>query len=29
MILNKQEILNYLKEIKPELEAEGIIEIGL
>lgn len=23
MILDKQEILDYLKEIKPELEAEG------
>lgn len=29
MILDKQEILDYLREIKPELEAEGITNLGL
>lgn len=29
MILDRQEILDYLKEIKPELEAEGITNLGL
>lgn len=29
MILDKQEILDYLREIKPELEAEGIKTLGL
>lgn len=29
MILNKQDILNYLREIKPVLEADGLYDLGL